>query len=127
MTSQRVSVLSIALAILTNSVCNFFQTEQIMMVGWHVAEDKVTRSLQNGVLSVIEMLRQLKKNLTLFRRALKPTGRLVIIEPEAKPGRPRADYQRSMPSRRRVQKRTSATRDGSVFGFLGRPEKFQEA
>ena len=42
------SVLSIALAILTNSVCNFFQTEQIMMVGWHVAEDKVTRSLQNG-------------------------------------------------------------------------------
>ena len=30
--------------------------------------------------------------LRCFRRALKPTGRLVIIEPEAKPGRPRADY-----------------------------------
>lgn len=29
-----------------------------------------------------------------FYQALKPGGRLVIIEPEAKPGRPRAEYQK---------------------------------
>jgi predicted methyltransferase len=29
-----------------------------------------------------------------FYKALRPGGRLVIIEPEAKPGRPRAEYQK---------------------------------
>jgi predicted methyltransferase len=45
------------------------------------------------VVNAYHEMRAYNAMLRCFRRALKPTGRLVIIEPEAKPGRPRADYQ----------------------------------
>lgn len=51
-----------------------------------------------------------------FHQALKPGGRLVIIEPEAKPGRPRAEYQKEHVIPPELVKE-DATRNG--FRFVG--------
>jgi predicted methyltransferase len=47
----------------------------------------------DAVLSYHEM-QEYDAMLRSFREGLKPGGRLVIIEPKAKPGRPRAEYQK---------------------------------
>jgi predicted methyltransferase len=46
------------------------------------------------VVNAYHEMRAYDAMLRCFRRALKPTGRLVIIEPDSKLGRPRADYQK---------------------------------
>ena len=46
------------------------------------------------VVNAYHEMRAYNAMLRSFHQALKSGGRLVIIEPEAKPGRPRAEYQK---------------------------------